>query len=43
MLHFAIFHATCVATKLRDKLHETLPNATAPYGEKQILASPIEI
>ena len=22
MLHFAIFCATCVATKLRDKLHE---------------------
>ena len=30
MLHLAIFVATCVSTKLRDKLHETLLSATAP-------------
>ena len=37
------FHATCVATKLRDKLRETLPGVKAPYIEQQILASPIGI
>ena len=30
ILHLAIFGATCVATKLRDKLHEKLPSVTAP-------------
>ena len=30
MLHWAIFRATCVATKLRDKLQEKLPSVTAP-------------
>ena len=31
MLHSAIFRATCVTTKLRDKLHKTLPSVT-PLG-----------
>ena len=30
MLHLAIFGVACVATKLRDKLHEKLSNVTAP-------------
>ena len=30
MLHWATVCATCVATKLRDKLQEKLPSATAP-------------
>ena len=30
MLHLATIRATCVATKLRDKLQEKLPNVTAP-------------
>ena len=30
MLHYATIHATCVATKLRDKLQEKLPSVTAP-------------
>ena len=32
MLHYAIFGATCVATKLRDKLQEKLPSVTAPLS-----------
>ena len=31
MLHSAIFRATCVTTKLRDKLHKRLPSV-APLG-----------
>ena len=30
MLHEAMFCSTCVATKLQDKLHETLPSVTPP-------------
>ena len=33
MLHLAIFGATCVATKLWDKLHENLPSVTE-FSEK---------
>ena len=36
MLHWAIFRAICIATKLRDKLHETLPSVTAPLSRKAI-------
>ena len=32
MLHKATIRATCVATKLRDKLQEKLLSVTAPYG-----------
>ena len=28
LLHCAIFRATCVATPLQDKLHESLPSVT---------------
>ena len=31
MVHLVIFGATCVVTKLRDKLHEKLPSVTAPF------------
>ena len=34
MLHYAIFRATCVATKLRDKLQEKLPSVTAPLSSQ---------
>ena len=30
MLHWAIFRAICIATKLRDKLQNKLPSVTAP-------------
>ena len=30
VLLWTIFRATCVATKLRDKLHESLPSVTPP-------------
>ena len=30
MLHWAIFRATCIATKLLDKLQNKLPSVTAP-------------
>ena len=30
MLHWAIFPATCIATKLPVKLQERLPSVTAP-------------
>jgi len=36
MLRWAIFCAICIATKLRDKLHETLPSVTAPLSRKAI-------
>ena len=38
MLHWAIFSATCIATKLPDKLQKRLPSVTAPrfYNDKGI-------
>ena len=30
-LHWPIYRATCVATKLRDNLQETLSSVTSPY------------
>ena len=33
MLHQATIHATCVATKLRDKLQEKFASVTAPLLE----------
>ena len=47
MLHWAIFRATCVATKLRDKLHEKLRSVMGriewfmnfPLGHSYITAS----
>ena len=36
MLHWAIFRAICITTKLRDKLHEILPSVTAPLSRNAI-------
>ena len=35
MLYWAIFPATCIATKLRDKLQNRLPSVTAPLFDQQ--------
>ena len=36
MLHLKSFGATCVAAKLREKLHDKLPSVTATLGKLTI-------
>ena len=44
MLHLLTICATCVTTKLRDKLQEKLPSVTAPWGWSQpVFVSPVNL